>query len=71
MSRDAERAANRARFPEFADMADNGWKLLHAKDAQGEIGKVPPLPPGCVEIDITRGSILEDWPVMTAKRTRK
>lgn len=27
------------------------WKLLHAKDAQGEIGKVPPLPPGCVELD--------------------
>lgn len=51
-NRDDERAANRARFPEFAAMTDSGkWKLLHARDAQGEIGKIPPLPPGCVELD--------------------
>jgi hypothetical protein len=70
--RAAKREANRARFPEFAAMTDSGkWKLLHASDAQGEIGKVPPLPPGTVEIDILRGSILEDWAVMTAKRTKR
>lgn len=33
-------------------MTDTGkYKLLHARDAQGEIGKIPPLPPGCVTLD--------------------
>jgi len=52
MTRDAQRAANRARFPEFADLHDSGtWRLVHAEDAQGEIGKRPTLPPNVVEID--------------------
>lgn len=71
MSRDAERAANRARFPEFAAMTDliPGLRLLWAKDAQGEIGKVPPLPAGCVEIDWTHAALIEaDF---TGKRGRK
>jgi hypothetical protein len=36
-----------------------GWKLLWAKDAEGEIGKTPQTPAGCVELDWTHGSILE------------
>lgn len=53
MTRDAERARNRARFPEFAGMVDSGrWKLVHAQDADGEVGKLPALPANCVEIDL-------------------
>jgi hypothetical protein len=36
-----------------------GWKLVWAKDAQGEIGKVPPPIPGCVEIDWTHAALIE------------
>jgi hypothetical protein len=36
-----------------------GWKLVWAKDAQGEIGKIPPQPPGTVEIDWTRAALIE------------
>lgn len=35
------------------------WKLVWAKDAQGEIGKTPPLPAGCVEIDLLRPCLIE------------
>lgn len=36
-----------------------GWKLVWAQDADGEIGKTPPLPAGCVEIDLLRPCVLE------------
>jgi len=48
-------------------MTDTGnWTLVWAKDAQGEIGKVPPLPAGCVEIDLMKPNLMEDWPVFMA-----
>lgn len=48
-------------------MTDSGmWKLVWAKDAAGEIGKIPPLPAGCVEIDWTERSLIEDWPIFMA-----
>jgi len=36
-----------------------GWKLLWAKDADGEIGKTPPLPAGVVWIDWTHAALIE------------
>ena len=35
------------------------WKLVWAKDADGEIGKLPPLPANCVEIDLMRPCLIE------------
>jgi hypothetical protein len=61
IKRNAEqRATNRARFPEFAAMTDKyGWKLLWAKDADGEIGKTPELPAGVVWLDWTHAALIE------------
>jgi len=49
--RAADRAANRARFPELAAITDKypHMKLIWAKDEAGEIGKVKPFPG--VEVD--------------------
>lgn len=51
MTREEQRAANRARFPELAEITDKYpyMKLVWAKDANGEIGRDPgdgfaPLP---------------------------
>lgn len=60
MSRDDERAANRARWPWLADMAaETGGKVLWAQDEAGEIGRRPPLERGLVEIDLTHESLWE------------
>lgn len=54
-------------------MTDTGmWTLVWAKDAQGEVGKVPPPPAGCVEINLMKPNLLEDWPVfMSAGKGRR
>jgi hypothetical protein len=36
-----------------------GWTLEWAKDAQGEIGKVKPLPANWVEVDVLRPCLME------------
>ena len=51
--RASAREANRARFPWLAEMTDMlgpDCKLVWAQDAQGEIGKRPPLEPELFEI---------------------
>lgn len=58
MTRDEQRAANRARFPEFAAMADKGWKLLHAEDANGAIGKLPADDPNWATVDLMKSPSL-------------
>lgn len=46
------REANRARFPEWAELADaTGGKLLYAKDENGELGSLPIDPPSVVWIE--------------------
>lgn len=52
MTRDEQRAANRARFPEFAAITDKypHMRLVWAKDERGEIGRQP-APFEGVEVD--------------------
>lgn len=54
MTRDEQRAANRARFPEFAAITDRypHMRLVWAKDADGEIGREPAPFPG---IEVVEG----------------
>lgn len=46
-------------------------QMVHAEENGREIGKPPPLPPNCVEIDITHGSWMEEWARIEAWRKKK
>lgn len=72
MTREEQRAANRARFPELAAITDKypHMKLVWAKDANGEIGKEPPPFEG-VEIDfLLLADYRRDFGHKTVKVTR-
>ena len=55
--RAAQRASNRASFPQIASICDQvkamfpSAQLLHGEESGREIGKRPTLPPNVVEVD--------------------
>lgn len=57
-----QRAANRAKFPEFAALADQGYVIEWAKHQDGtELGRIKPLPEGQVLIRAECVEFMAAW----------
>lgn len=71
MSREAQREANRARFPWLAEVADaTGGKVVWAQDAAGEIGRRPMIEAHLFEVSAEALDALRLHEAMAKRRTR-